>query len=64
MGAPIFEATMAIWSKEEPCVKCGATHGKRLQCASCMTVGCQMCLGGTKRGVCNLCKKVADRRPA
>jgi hypothetical protein len=54
---------MPFWSKSEPCSNCGGTHGKKLQCAGCGTVGCQMCIGGTGRGVCKICKKVADRRP-
>ena len=54
---------MATWTKEQPCSNCGAVHGKKLQCEACRTVGCVMCLGTAGRGVCKVCKKVANRRP-
>ena len=54
---------MAFWTKEKPCSNCGGPNGKQLQCEACNTVGCQMCIGGTGRGICKICKKTAQRRP-
>ena len=54
---------MAHWTRQEPCSNCGGPHGKKLQCGQCKTVGCQLCLGGTAKGICKVCKKVAERRP-
>ena len=55
---------MPSWTKERPCTNCGGPHGKMLQCEACKTIGCQLCIGSTNRGVCKVCKKVAMRRPA
>jgi hypothetical protein len=51
------------WSKESPCANCGRPNGKKLQCGNCKTIGCQSCLGTTGKGICQVCKKVAERRP-
>lgn len=58
-----YHVAMAHWTRQEPCSNCGGPHGKKLQCGQCRIVGCQLCLGGTAKGICKVCKKVAERRP-
>jgi hypothetical protein len=54
---------MGQWTKDAPCSNCGAPQGKKLQCEGCQTVGCQICIGSTARGICKICKKITNRRP-
>jgi len=49
---------MALWTKDRPCVTCGATGSELVRCTNCGTLGCYKCVGSPGKVVwCKVCRK-------